>query len=83
MKIAILGGGSWGTGLAIVLSRSRGAHEISVWVHDAALAEFNIAAATGRLIAPAMKLPVQLYDMERHYKAVKDKWAGFGGGLKE
>ncbi|MBV9829542.1 MAG: TolC family outer membrane protein [Alphaproteobacteria bacterium] len=51
--------------------------------HDAALAEFNIAAATGRLIAPAMKLPVQLYDMERHYKAVKDKWAGFGGGLKE
>jgi TolC family type I secretion outer membrane protein len=51
--------------------------------HDAAVAEFNLAAATGRLIAPELKLPVQLYDMERHYKAVKDKWAGFGGGLKE
>ena len=51
--------------------------------HDAALAEFNLAAATGRLIAPELKLPVQLYDMERHYKAVKDKWLGFGGGLKE
>jgi hypothetical protein len=24
-----------------------------------------------------------LFDMERHYKAVKDKWYGFGGGLKE
>jgi hypothetical protein len=26
---------------------------------------------------------VQLYDMEQHYKAVKDKWFGFGNGLKE
>ena len=51
--------------------------------HDAALAEFNLAAATGRLIAPQLKLPVQLYDMERHYKSVKDKWLGFGGGLRE
>ena len=51
--------------------------------HDAAVAEFNLAAATGRLIAPELKLPVQLYDMDRHYKAVKDKWLGFGGGLKE
>lgn len=51
--------------------------------HDAALAEFNLTAATGRLIAPELKLPVQLYDMERHYKSVKDKWLGFGGGLKE
>jgi len=51
--------------------------------HDAALAEFNLAAAEGRLIAPELRLPVQLYDMEKHYKQVKDKWIGFGGGLKE
>jgi outer membrane protein len=51
--------------------------------HDAALAEYNLTAATGRLIAPELKLPVQLYDMGRHYKSVKDKWLGFGGGLKE
>jgi TolC family type I secretion outer membrane protein len=51
--------------------------------HDAALAEFNLTAATGRLIAPELKLPVHLYDMGRHYKLVKDKWLGFGGGLKE
>ncbi len=51
--------------------------------HDAAVAEFNLAAATGRLIAPELHLPVQLYDMDKHYKAVKDKWAGFVGGLKE
>jgi outer membrane protein len=51
--------------------------------HDSALAEFNVAAATGRLIAPELKLPVKLYDMERHYKEVRDKWIGFRGGLSE
>jgi outer membrane protein len=51
--------------------------------HDAALAEFNVAAATGRLIAPELKLPVKLFDMERHYKEVRDKWIGFRGGLSE
>ena len=48
--------------------------------HDAALAEYNLAAGTGRLIAADLHLPVQLYDMERHYRQVKDKWGGFGGG---
>jgi glycerol-3-phosphate dehydrogenase (NAD(P)+) len=38
-KIAILGGGSWGTALSIVLSRSRRPHDISLWVRDPALAE--------------------------------------------
>jgi outer membrane protein len=51
--------------------------------HDAALAEFTLTAAVGRLIAPELRLPVQLYDMEQHYKAVKDKLFGFGGGLSE
>jgi outer membrane protein len=51
--------------------------------HDAALAEYTLVAAIGRLVAPALKLPVELYDMEHHYKLVKDKWFGFGGGLKE
>ena len=51
--------------------------------HDAAFFEFSLAAAIGRLIAPEMKLPVQLYDADRHYRQVKDKWLGFGGGLRE
>ncbi|HEU0218987.1 MAG TPA: TolC family outer membrane protein [Stellaceae bacterium] len=51
--------------------------------HDAAVAEFNVAAAIGRLVAPELKLPVQLYDMDKHYFGVKDKLFGFGGGLKE
>ena len=51
--------------------------------HDAALAEFNLAAAVGRLIAPELNLPVKLYDMERHYNEVRNKWIGFRGGLSE
>jgi glycerol-3-phosphate dehydrogenase (NAD(P)+) len=37
-RIAILGGGSWGTALALAFSRSPSAHEIILWVHDPYLA---------------------------------------------
>ena len=57
--------------------------QLIVAEHDAALAEFNLAAGTGRLIAADLHLPVQLYDMERHFNLVKDKLIGFGGGLKQ
>ena len=57
--------------------------QLIVAEHDSALAEFNVAAATGRLTAADLHLPVQLYDMERHFKQVRDKWAGFRGGLSQ
>jgi outer membrane protein len=57
--------------------------QLIVAEHDSALAEFNLAAAIGRLVAPELHLPVKLYDMDAHYREVKNKWAGFGGGLKE
>jgi glycerol-3-phosphate dehydrogenase (NAD(P)+) len=38
-RIAILGAGSWGTALSVVLSRARKTHDISLWVHNAELAE--------------------------------------------
>ena len=38
-KIAILGAGSWGTALAIILTRSRQPHNICLWAHDPELAE--------------------------------------------
>jgi len=46
--------------------------------HDLAVAEFNLAQQVGRLTAIDLKLPVDLYDVERYYKAVRDKWLGFG-----
>ncbi len=57
--------------------------QLIVAEHDAALAEYNVAAGTGRLIAADLHLPVQLYDMERHFNVVRDKWKGFRGGLSQ
>ena len=37
-RIAILGGGSWGTGLAVALGRSRRKHEIRIWVREPTIA---------------------------------------------
>lgn len=56
-RIAILGGGSWGTALAIVLSRTHKAHEISLWVRDAALAESIRRNRENVPYLPGHKLP--------------------------
>lgn len=45
-KIAIVGGGSWGTALTIVLSRAHEKHSISFWIRDKSLA----AAIRGRRV---------------------------------
>jgi outer membrane protein TolC len=46
--------------------------------HDLAIAEFDLTQQIGRLTAQDMKLPAQYYDVDVHYKAVHDKWIGFG-----
>jgi glycerol-3-phosphate dehydrogenase (NAD(P)+) len=56
-KIAILGAGSWGTGLAIVLSRSERTHEIALWAHDAALAASLQSGRENKTYLPQHVLP--------------------------
>ncbi len=46
--------------------------------HDVALAEFSLSNQIGRLTAVDLKLPVTLYDVDKHYRSVRDKWIGFG-----
>jgi outer membrane protein len=46
--------------------------------HDLAVAEFTLASQIGQLTAVDLKLPVALYDVDRHYRSVRDKWLGFG-----
>jgi len=56
-RIAILGGGSWGTALAIVFSRTHKPHEISLWVRDDALAESIRRDRENKSYLPGHKLP--------------------------
>jgi glycerol-3-phosphate dehydrogenase (NAD(P)+) len=56
-KIAILGGGGWGTALAIVLSRSRKLHGISLWVHNSERAELIRRERENKVYLPGAKVP--------------------------
>ena len=48
--------------------------------HDEFVAEFAVTQDVGRLTAFDLKLPVQLYDADRHYREVRGKWFGFTPG---
>jgi glycerol-3-phosphate dehydrogenase (NAD(P)+) len=56
-KIAILGGGSWGTALSIVLSRSHKAHELSLRMRDPALAYAVNKSRVNELYLPGCPIP--------------------------
>lgn len=60
-RIAILGGGSWGTALAIVLSRTHQTHSISLWVRDTALAASIRNDRENKLYLPGHKLPQKVH----------------------
>jgi glycerol-3-phosphate dehydrogenase (NAD(P)+) len=59
-RIAILGAGSWGTALAIVLSRAHRAHEISLWVRDETLAATIRRERVNDAYLPGHNLPESL-----------------------
>jgi glycerol-3-phosphate dehydrogenase (NAD(P)+) len=56
-KIAIIGGGSWGTALAVVLSRSRRGHALALWVHDAELGARVRETRENAVYLPGFSLP--------------------------
>jgi glycerol-3-phosphate dehydrogenase (NAD(P)+) len=71
-RIAILGGGSWGTALAIVLSRTHKAHGISLWVRDATLAESIRSDRENKVYLPGHKLPQRVQITHDVASALKD-----------
>ncbi len=46
--------------------------------HNELVAEFSVTSDIGRLTALDLNLPVQAYDFDTHYRAVRNKWIGFG-----
>jgi glycerol-3-phosphate dehydrogenase (NAD(P)+) len=59
-KIAIIGGGSWGTALSLVLARGRQTHRISLWAHSADVVEVLRARRVNEIYLPEFKLPPEV-----------------------
>lgn len=55
-RIAVLGGGAWGTALAFNLAQ-RGGHSISLWAHSSAVAENIRSTRENTDFFPGFKLP--------------------------
>jgi glycerol-3-phosphate dehydrogenase (NAD(P)+) len=55
--IAILGGGSWGTALALLLARNHPTLPFSLWVHDSKLASTMRERRVNEVYLPDFKLP--------------------------
>src|SRR5262249_44864421 len=43
--------------------------------HDEIVAEFDLGQQIGRLTAIDLKLPVEIYDVNKNYNSVRNKWA--------
>ena len=59
-KIAIIGGGSWGTALAIALSRSSRPHKLTLWAHSADVVEMLASHRLNEIYLPDYALPPEV-----------------------
>jgi glycerol-3-phosphate dehydrogenase (NAD(P)+) len=59
-KIAIIGGGSWGTALAIALARSSRPHRLALWAHSADVVEMLRARRVNQIYLPGFELPAEV-----------------------
>ncbi len=59
-KIAIIGGGSWGTALALALTRSTNPHQLALWAHSHDVVELLRAKRVNEVYLPGFKLPADV-----------------------
>jgi len=71
-KIAILGGGSWGTALAVVLSRARKPHELCLWFRNPELAAAVHRGRENKLYLRDVSLPASIEITHDIARAIAD-----------
>jgi len=59
-KIAIIGGGAWGTALAIALTRSSRPHRLTLWAHSADVVEMLTARRINEIYLSGFALPAEV-----------------------
>jgi glycerol-3-phosphate dehydrogenase (NAD(P)+) len=59
-KIAIIGGGSWGTALALALTRSTKPHRLALWAHSRDVVELLRTKRVNEVYLPGFKLPADV-----------------------
>lgn len=59
-RIAIIGGGSWGTALALALGRARVRHALRLWVYEKDLVERIQATRENDVYLPGFRLPPEV-----------------------
>ena len=55
-EISIIGGGAWGTGIAIVLGR-KGTHRVRLWAHEADVCQSIMQARINEKFLPGRRIP--------------------------
>jgi glycerol-3-phosphate dehydrogenase (NAD(P)+) len=70
-KIGVIGGGSWGTSIAILLSEK--GYDVSLWVYEKDLAERIIKNRVNDLYLPDFKIPDNLFITSSLWDALKGK----------
>ena len=58
MRVAVLGAGSWGTTLAILLSENN--HDVSLWTYRAEQAALMVETRENPAFLPGIKIPKQI-----------------------
>jgi glycerol-3-phosphate dehydrogenase (NAD(P)+) len=59
-KIAIVGGGSWGTALAIALTRSSRPHRLALWAHSPDVVEVLRSKRVNEIYLPGFEFPAEV-----------------------
>src|SRR4029077_12144558 len=55
-RIAVIGAGAWGTGLAIVMGRS-GNHQVRLWAHEKEVRDSIVSRRVNELFLPGPSIP--------------------------
>jgi glycerol-3-phosphate dehydrogenase (NAD(P)+) len=71
-RIAILGGGSWGTGLAIVLGHSRRKHDVRIWVREPGIAKAICERHENPEYLPGCALPCSVRASTEFHEVLSD-----------